>query len=117
MYLGLRKADPLLKLFFLNLNIPTVWECDTAMYFDPEGPDCPQIAEFREWAEREGIRRDISADDPEFRAVKMFSFANEETVRRLIGGTAETGMPYTAKSEASSTYSTPSASSMVSLRP
>ncbi len=90
--------EPSLRLreVFLKLRIPTVYECDTAMYFDPSGPAHPLIGEFRRFAERRGIARDIGPDDPEFRAVKMFCFPeSREAVREIEKRTAEAGMPYT----------------------
>ena len=89
-------ADSLrLRQVFLQLGIPVVYECDTAMYFDPEAPDWPEIVHFREFARRRGIDREVGAEDPEFRAVKMFCFAEDPAViRRLERRTAEIGMPY-----------------------
>ena len=81
---------------FRELSIPTVYECDTALYFDPAGPVHPAVPGFREWATRKGIYREIVPDDPEFRAVKMFCFTDNETIGRLEKRTAEAGMPYTA---------------------
>ena len=85
-----------LRELFRDLRMPAVYECDTAMYFDPENSVHPAIAGFREWAEKHGISRDIAEDDPEFRAVKMFCFANEAQIGRMKKRTAEAGMPYTA---------------------
>lgn len=85
-----------LRQIFLELGIPTVWECDTALYFDPAGASCPEISGFRKFAEREGICRDLAEGDPEFRAVKMFCFADERRIGTLEAKTARTGMPFTA---------------------
>ena len=85
-----------LRNIFLDLKIPVVWECDTAMYFDPLGVSHPRISRFREWADGHGICRDIAEDDPEFRAVKMFCFTDEGGIAALEKGTADAGMPYTA---------------------
>lgn len=85
-----------LRKLFMDLKLPAVYECDTAMYFDPENSSCPAIAGFREWAEKHGIFREISENDPEFRAVKMFCFAGGGKIARMKKGTAEAGMPYTA---------------------
>ena len=85
-----------LRRVFRELELPAVWECDTAMYFDPENAGHPSIADFREWAEKRGIFREITKNDPEFRAVKMFCFADRERILRMEGRTAEAGMPYTA---------------------
>ena len=85
-----------LRKLFQDLKVPVVYECDTAMYFDPEGPSYPTMKEFREWAEQHGIFREIAEDDPEFRAVKMFGFADEERIAAMKKATAEAGMPYTA---------------------
>ena len=85
-----------LRNLFLELRIPAVWECDTAMYFDPSGASHRTIQGFREWAEERGICRDITGDDPEFRAVKMFCFSGAEGIAEMTKKTAEAGMPYTA---------------------
>ena len=85
-----------LRKIFLDLRIPVTYECDTAMYFDPLAPSCGEIAHFRKWAEDRGICRDITETDPEFRAVKMFCFGDEEDIGRLKKKTAEAGLPYTA---------------------
>jgi len=82
-----------LRQIFLELGIPTVWECDTALYFDPAGASCPEISGFRKFAEREEICRDLAEGDPEFRAVKMFCFADERRIGTLEAKTARTGMP------------------------
>ena len=85
-----------LREIYLDLNIPVVYECDTAMYFDPRTPPHPTIKGFREWAVRKGIWREITETDPDFRAVKMFCFAGSITVEKLEQRTAAAGMPYTA---------------------
>ena len=85
-----------LRNVFLELGIPTVWECDTSMYFDPQGGSHPAMAGFRKWAEDRGICRDITEDDPGFRAVKMFCFSGQDGISEMIRRTAEAGMPYTA---------------------
>ncbi len=85
-----------LREVFLRLKIPAVWECDTAMYFDPRGAGHPAITGFRGWAEQRGICRDITENDPEFRAVKMFCFADREGIRKAEEETAAAGMPYIA---------------------
>ena len=90
-------ADTLrLRQVFLDLRIPTVYECDTGLYFDPEGPSGPGDAFFRDWAVRLGIFREVTGGDPEFRAVKMFCFADRERMERLKVRTAEIGLPYEA---------------------
>ena len=85
-----------LRNLFRELGIPAVYECDTAMYFDPEVPSPPAMDGFREWAVQRGNYRDITDGDPEFRAVKMFCFADAAAVARMERRTAEAGMPYTA---------------------
>ena len=85
-----------LRHIFMELEIPAVWECDTAMYFDPLGAPHKAIAGFREWAEKHEICRIISEDDPEFKAVKMFCFTSVEKIEAIKKRTAEAGMPYTA---------------------
>ena len=85
-----------LRDLFRDLKTAVVYECDTAMYFDPENSAHPSVAHFREWAETHGICRDITEKDPEFRAVKMFGFGNQEAIDRMKKRTAEVGMPYTA---------------------
>ena len=73
-----------------------VYECDTAIYFDPEVPGTKEIQDFRKFAERVGIARDIDEKDPEFRAVKMFCFGEKGKIREMIKRTGEIGMPYEA---------------------
>lgn len=85
-----------LRDLFRELKMPVVYECDTAMYFDPENSGHAAVNRFREWAETHGICRDIAENDPEFRAVKMFGFAKEQEIGRMKKRTAEAGMPYTA---------------------
>jgi len=85
-----------LRSVFLKLRIPVVYECDTAMYFDPMiGPN-KAINGFREYAELHGIARDIDEEDREFRIVKMFCFASQETILELERQTEEAGLPYEA---------------------
>lgn len=85
-----------LRGIYRTLMLPTVYECDTALYFDPEGPTHPKITSFREWAVRHGLDRDITEGDPEFRAVKMFCFSDADGIRALETRTAQAGMPYRA---------------------
>ena len=86
-----------LRRVFLDLEIPVVYECDTAMYFDPQAPAHPAIPIFRDYARKNGIDRDITRTDPEFRAVKMFCFSDARgLINRLEEATAAIGMPYTA---------------------
>ena len=85
----------LLRLF-REMEIPAVYECDTAMYFDPENSGHPSVPHFREWAEKHGICRDIKENDPEFRAVKMFCFSPEKKILEMKRRTEAAGMPYTA---------------------
>ena len=83
-----------LRNLFRALGIPVVYECDTAMYFDPETSMNSNIRGFREFAEQHGIAREITEDDPEFRAVKMFGFADETMIRKMESCSAELEMPY-----------------------
>ena len=77
--------------------MPAVYECDTAMYFDPEGAPHPAVPYFRRFAEDHGLARDITEGDPEFRIVKMFVFSDRpEPVQHLCSETGRLGMPYTA---------------------
>ena len=92
---GLKDSLRLRKLF-LELKLPVVYECDTAMYFDPENVSHPTITGFRKWAEQHRICRDVKEDDPDFRAVKMFCFTEETRIREMEKLTLEAGMPYTA---------------------
>ena len=85
-----------LRNLFLELRIPVVYECDTAMYFDPESPGHPVMDGFRQFAVRSGICRDLTENDPDFRAVKMFCFTDSASVKELERRTAKAGMPYTA---------------------
>ena len=87
----------LLRQVFLDLKIPVVYECDTAMYFDPLAPAHPAIPVFRQYARKNGIDRNVTETDPEFRAVKMFCFSDTYDLIRMLGeATAAVGMPYTA---------------------
>ncbi len=93
--------DPESSLKLLNLfravRMPAVYECDTAMYFDPEGAPHPAVPYFRRFAEDHGLARDITGEDPEFRIVKMFVFSDRpEPVQHLCSETGRIGMPYTA---------------------
>ena len=91
--------DSSLKLLnlFRTLRMPAVYECDTAMYFDPEGAPHPAVPYFRRFAEDHGLARDITEGDPEFRIVKMFVFSDRpEPVQHLCSETGRLGMPYTA---------------------
>ena len=45
---------------------------------------------------RYALDRDILENDPEFRAVKMFCFAEKERIGILLARTAEIGTPYKA---------------------
>jgi Cof subfamily protein (haloacid dehalogenase superfamily) len=86
-----------LRQVFLSLEMPVVYECDTAMYFDPLAPAHPAIPIFRDYARKTGIDRDVTETDPEFRAVKMFCFSDtRDLIDRLEEATAAVGMPYTA---------------------
>ena len=85
-----------LRDLFRNLEIPAVYECDTAMYFDPASPPHPAMADFRDFSEKHGICRDITEADPEFRAVKMFCFGDSRSIHRAEKRTAAAGMPYSA---------------------
>lgn len=80
----------------LSLGIPTVWECDTALYFDPSGPDHPAIAGFRAFADRAGISRDIREEDPDFRAVKLFVFCEKDRLSLLLARFAAISLPFEA---------------------
>ncbi len=91
-----QKESLRLRELFLEMEIPVVYECDTAIYFDPEAPAHPAEAGFREWAARRGMYREVAAGDPEFRAVKMFCFAEKEKILETERRTADAGMPYTA---------------------
>ena len=87
----------LLRDVFRGLNVATVYECDTGMYFDPDGPSHPSIEDFHRFAKQHGIARVIDENDPEFRAVKMFCFSRKRNVIKDIERrTAEISMPYVA---------------------
>lgn len=86
-----------LRTLFLRLRIPLVYECDTAMYFDPLSPSHPTLEAFRDYALRTGIFREITENDEEFRAVKMFCFTEQEDdLQRIRVETAALGMPFSA---------------------
>jgi len=80
----------------VGMGLRVVYECDTALYFDPLAPAFSEIQGFRDFAENHGIAREIREDDPEFRIVKMFCFAEENVIRELEKKTAAIGMPYTS---------------------
>ncbi len=80
----------------LKMKIPVVWECDTAMYFESDGPEHPSVSGFREFAEKQGICRFVKDDDPEFRAVKMFCFTDGKGIEQIEKMAAEAGMPYSS---------------------
>ncbi len=81
---------------FRKLRVPVVYECDTGMYFDPEGAPHPAISRFRDFSVQRGMYREVSEKDPEFRAVKMFCFAEtREMIEGIERETGKTGMPYT----------------------
>ena len=77
-------------------RVPLVWECDTALYFDPAGEPHPAIADFRSFAENAGIARDIRPDDPDFRAVKMFAFGSRDLIQSLLKRFDAIGLPFQA---------------------
>lgn len=82
---------------FRSLRLPVVYECDTGMYFDPEGASHPALPHFRRFAEDYGLRRDVSDRDPEFRIVKMFAFSAQPVpVQRFCSEAGKLRMPYTA---------------------
>ena len=85
-----------LRRLFLEMEIPAVWECDTAMYFDPFSPPHPAMAGFVKFSKEHNLYRDVSENDPEFRAVKMFCFCKADRIEEMKRRTAEIGMPYTA---------------------
>ena len=90
------EASLCLRGLFLDMTIPAVWECDTALYFDPASPSHPAMAGFRKFAEEHGICRNVTENDPDFRAVKMFCFTDGGKIVEMKKRTAEAGMPYTA---------------------
>ena len=80
---------------FRKLKIATVYECDTGMYFDPDGPSHPNVEGFYRYARQHGIAREINQDDPDFRAVKMFCFPKRKNaIHDIERETAKIGMPY-----------------------
>lgn len=82
---------------FLDSGLPTVFECDTALYFEPWSVDLPILRDFRDYARSRRIARQIRAEDPEFRAVKMFSFAEDPAaLQALMDRLAAGGTPYQA---------------------
>lgn len=78
----------------LESGIPLVWECDTGMYFDPQGPAHPAIPHFRDFSEKAGIARDILPGDSSFRAVKMFAFGTREEMEGLLSAFAALSLPF-----------------------
>ena len=81
---------------FRKAGMPTVYECDTAMYFDPQCPPHPAAEGFRAFADQRGISRDIREGDPEFRCVKMFVFGEEKRMKALLDSLRDLGAPYEA---------------------
>ena len=82
---------------FLAHLLPTVFECDTGMYFDPAGPEWPTISEFRRFSDHAGLTRESREADPEFRAVKMFAFTDsEDALRDTLEHLKREGYPYEA---------------------
>ena len=78
-------------------GIPAVYECDTGMYFDPEGVSYPAIAHFARFSDHAGIYREVSETDPEFKAVKMFCFSGDgEPIRKMLEALRAAGFPYSA---------------------
>ena len=78
-------------------HIPTVYECDTAMYFDPRYARLQVVRQFRQFSDNAGISRDIREDDPGFRAVKMFCFSDTaEPIRTMLAALKDAGYPYEA---------------------
>lgn len=91
-----REASLKLRNLFREMKVPVVYECDTALYFDPENDCHPSIRHFREFARARGIERNISDTDPEFRAVKMFCFTDRDMIPVMARRTGEAGMPFAA---------------------
>ena len=78
-------------------RLPAVYECDTGMYFDPEGTSHPALSHLMRFSEDHRIRREVSDRDPEFRIVKMLLFsARPEPVQLFCAEAGRLGMPYTA---------------------
>ena len=78
-------------------GIPAVYECDTAIYFDPSTLARPEIASFQSFAVRRGIARMIREEDEEFLAVKMFMFSDRrEPIDSLMEQLGRAGTPYQA---------------------
>ena len=81
---------------FRSMAIPTVYECDTAMYFDPLSPETPFLNGLIDWSRSRGIYREIRETDPEFRAVKMLCHAEKPAIDELVSRTVAIGLPYAA---------------------
>ena len=81
---------------FRSMAIPTVYECDTAMYFDPLSPETPFLNGLIDWSRNRGIYRAIRETDPEFRAVKMLCHAEKPAIDELVSRTVAIGLPYAA---------------------
>jgi len=80
-----------------DLRLPALYECDTGMYFDPDGPDHPAFERYQYYSKLRGTHRLIREDDPEFRVVKLFCFSEARgPVAELERRATEMGMPYTA---------------------
>ena len=81
---------------YRDMDLPTVYECDTAMYFDPLFLNHPALTGLIEWSKDHGIYAEISETDEEFRAVKMLCFAPKAVIDELVRRTEEIGLPYCA---------------------
>lgn len=90
------KSSLKLRKIFYDLKIPLVYECDTGMYFDPDFSSHPDVKRLRKWSEERGIYREIRESDADFRAVKMFCFTPEASIKALEKLSTQIGMPYTA---------------------
>ncbi len=55
---------------FRSMAVPTVYECDTAMYFDPLSPETPFLKSLICRSRKQGNYRGIREKEPEIRAVE-----------------------------------------------
>lgn len=81
---------------FRKSPVPTVFECDTGLYYDEVLTDDDMIPAFRGFSDARGLTRFTSGDDQEFRAVKMFCKLKPDEKELLLSNLKEGGFPYYA---------------------
>ena len=64
--------------------IPTVFECDTGIYYDDALSDGFMTPNWRGYTDSRGLTRFVDEGDPDFKAVKFFCYLKGEKMRRLL---------------------------------